>query len=199
MFRKLYFCINLLRGLPAFWLLSLSGAKDLVLEETKCYTWYLENDKETGFFSQFLQLLCRYPCYRNLVFFRCSEKHQLCARLLRLLFPTKPDLEICGGEIEAGLVIYHGHGSIIAPYRAGKNLSVYQGVTIGRNAPKNGRDFSNPILGDNVSIYANAVVAGGIYIGSNVEIGAGAVVMKDVPDNCVVLGNPCVIREKVQK
>ena len=44
--------------------------------------------------------------------------------------------------------------------------------------------------------FANAVVAGGITIGDNVTIGAGAVAMKDVPADSVVLGNPCVIRPK---
>ena len=44
--------------------------------------------------------------------------------------------------------------------------------------------------------FTNAVVAGGITIGDNVTIGAGAVVMKDVPANSIVMGNPCVIREK---
>ena len=99
------------------------------------------------------------------------------------------------GEIGKGLVIYHGHGTVIAPYSIGKNFSVYQGVTIGRNA-KPGREINNPIIGDNVTVFTNAVVAGGITIGDNVTIGAGAVVMKDVPANSIVMGNPCVIREK---
>lgn len=47
-----------------------------------------------------------------------------------------------------------------------------------------------PILGNNVDIYANAVIFGGIKIGNNVKIGAGAVVNKDIPDNCTVIGNP---------
>ena len=92
-------------------------------------------------------------------------------------------------------MIYHGHGTVIAPCRIGKNFSVYQGVTIGRNA-KPGREINNPIIGDNVTVFTNAVVAGGITIGDNVTIGAGAVVMKDVPANSIVMGNPCVIREK---
>ena len=118
----------------------------------------------------------------------------MCSYLVRLLYPPKKDMEVLG-EIGEGLVIYHGHGTVIAPYRIGKNFSVYQGVTIGRNA-KPGREINNPIIGDNVTIFTNAVVAGGITIGDNVTIGAGAVVMKDVPANSIVMGNPCVIREK---
>ena len=93
-----------------------------------------------------------------------------------------------------GIAIYHGHGTIIDAHRIGKNFSVYQGVTIGRNRHDH-EDISNPIIGDNVTVFTNAVVAGGIHIGNNVKIGAGAVVMKDVPDNSVVIGNPCVIKE----
>ena len=113
------------------------------------------------------------------------------------VFPLKKDLEI-EGEIGEGLVIYHGHGTVIAPHSIGKNCAVYQGVTIGRN-PKPGREIHNPTIGDNVSIFANAVVAGGITIGDNVTVGAGAVVMKDVPANSVVIGNPCVIKQAVKR
>ena len=61
--------------------------------------------------------------------------------------------------------------------------------TIGKNVGCE----QGPGIGNNVSINTNAVVAGNITVGNNVKIGAGAVVMKDVPDNCLVIGNPCVI------
>ena len=67
--------------------------------------------------------------------------------------------------------------------KAGKNLSVYQGVTIG----KNGRGAEDlPTIGDNVTIYSNAVVVGNIKIGDNVKIGANTVVTKDVAENSIV-------------
>ena len=73
-----------------------------------------------------------------------------------------------------------------------KNLSVYQGVTIGNKGNGSRREIT-PTIGDNVSICANATVIGGIKIGNNVVIGAGSVVTKDVPDNCVAYGNPAVL------
>ena len=89
------------------------------------------------------------------------------------------------------MAIYHNY-CVIAPYCAGKNLVVNQGVTIGiSNKYKNG--INSPIIGDNVRICSNAVVIGGIKIGSNVVIGAGALVNKDVPNNCTVVGNPARI------
>lgn len=80
-------------------------------------------------------------------------------------------------------------------YKAGKNLSVYQGVTIG-NKGHGSRSEITPTIGDNVSICANATVIGGIKIGNNVVIGAGSVVTKDVPDNCVAYGNPAVLKKR---
>lgn len=55
---------------------------------------------------------------------------------------------------------------------------------------KNGK---RPIIGDNVFLGANVTIIGGVRIGNNVEVGAGSVVVKDVPDNCVVAGNPAKI------
>lgn len=194
--KKIFFLINLIRILPAYWAVHLSGAGNILKRETSRYTWFLENYQGNRFFFRFGWLMCRYPCYRNHAIYRCAQHSTLCSYVLRLLFPPKKDLEI-GGDIDEGLLIFHGHGTVVAAHKIGKNCSVYQGVTIGRN-PKDGQTICNPIIGNHVSIYTNAVVAGGITIGDNVSIGAGAVVMKDVPSNSVVLGNPCVIKPMKQ-
>ena len=94
--------------------------------------------------------------------------------VLRFLFPLKKDMEIGRCEIKGGLVCYHGHGIVINAEKIGKNLSIWQGVTIGKNI----NSEQLPIIGDNV------------------KIGAGAVVMKDVPSDSVVIGNPCVIKKR---
>ena len=52
---------------------------------------------------------------------------------------------------------------------------------------------THPAIGDNVTFGANSIVVGGCRVGNNVIIGAGAVVTKDVPDNCVVAGVPAKI------
>lgn len=147
-------------------------------------------------FRAFNLLLWKYPPYRNQVVFRCAAGSRLWGYALRLLYPPKRDLEV-GGEIGEGLVVYHGHGTVIAAHSIGKDFQIYQGATVGNNR-KPGQERHNPIIGDNVTVYTNAVVAGNITIGDNVEIGAGAVVMKDVPSNSVVIGNPCVIRQLVK-
>ncbi len=55
------------------------------------------------------------------------------------------------------------------------------------------RKIRDYVIGDNVSLGANVTVIGNVHIGNNVIVGAGSVVIKDVPDNCVVAGNPAKI------
>lgn len=87
-------------------------------------------------------------------------------------------------RIGGGLKIVHGFSSVLSAKSIGRNFEFYQNVTVGW-----GRD-GNPTIGDNVSIYAGAVVAGKIHIGNNVKITANSFVRKDVPDNTLVYGNP---------
>ena len=73
--------------------------------------------------------------------------------------------------------------------KIGRNCTIFHNVTIGDSMsgkPEN----RYPTIGDNVTIYANSVIIGGITIGDNAVIGAGSVVLKDVPPNAVVAGNP---------
>jgi serine O-acetyltransferase len=85
-------------------------------------------------------------------------------------------------------VILHSVGVVInTNVRAGRNLVIYHGVTLGEERHK------SPTLGDNVYIGAGAKVIGGVRIGSDVRIGANAVVTKDVPDGATVVGIPARI------
>jgi len=88
---------------------------------------------------------------------------------------------------------YGGIGVVIhARAVVGRNAMIGQGVTIGG---KSGW-YEVPVIGDDVIINAGARILGPVKIGNNVIIGANAVVVKDVPDNCVVAGVPArIIRE----
>ncbi|MBR2625446.1 MAG: serine acetyltransferase [Lentisphaeria bacterium] len=89
---------------------------------------------------------------------------------------------------QQGTKFPHPIGIVIPPKTTvGKNCVIFQNVTIGywHNAL--------PVLGDNVIIYANAVVFGDIKIGNDVIIGAGSVVNKSIPDGAIVAGNPAKI------
>ncbi|MEY4764748.1 MAG: hypothetical protein RI907_1421 [Pseudomonadota bacterium] len=93
-------------------------------------------------------------------------------------------------DLGPGFVILHSVGVVInTNVKAGRNLVIYHGVTLGAE-----RNLS-PILGDDVYIGAGAKVIGGVKVGSRVRIGANAVVTKDVPDGATVVGIPArVIR-----
>ena len=84
----------------------------------------------------------------------------------------------------------HPFGTVVNAEIIGDNFSCLHLTTIGVNG--NGR----PIIGSNVTLGANVTIIGPITIGDNVIIGAGSVVVKDVPDNCIVAGNPArIIRQ----
>lgn len=72
----------------------------------------------------------------------------------------------------------------------GYDCRIYQGVTIGSKL-EDGVNY--PIIGDNVKIYANSIIIGNVRIGNNVVIGASTLVMIDVPDNSIIVGNPARI------
>lgn len=88
--------------------------------------------------------------------------------------------------------VAHPYSTIINAESIGKNFRCIHLTTIG--AKEEGR----PVLGDNVSLGANVTIVGNVHIGNNVVVGAGAVVVKDVPDNCVVAGNPARILRKIE-
>lgn len=132
--------------------------------------------------------------FRNIFYFRTSRNHPYITALFKIIFPEMNDIEI-SGDIGGGLVIWHGYGLVLACHKIGENCSIWQGVTIGRN-PKPGMVIDKPTIGDNVSILTNAVVAGGIEIGDNTSIGAGSIVLKSMPSNVIVAGNPAKIIRK---
>ena len=88
-------------------------------------------------------------------------------------------------EFGPGFVLIHSQGVVInTSVRGGRDIKVEHQVTIGAE-----RDQS-PVLGDDVFIGAGARILGAIRIGSNVRIGANAVVVKDVPDGVTAVGVP---------
>lgn len=91
-------------------------------------------------------------------------------------------------NIDRGLVVYHGVGLVINPNSVlGKNIVLRHGVTIG-NYEKANKVSGCPTLGDNINIGCGAVILGDIIIGDNVDIYANAIVTKCVPSNSICFG-----------
>ena len=94
-----------------------------------------------------------------------------------------------GAKIGRRFFIDHGMGVVIGETcEIGDNVTVYQGVTLGGTGKESGK--RHPTIEDNVLIATGAKVLGSIVIGENSKIGAGSVVLKDVPASSTVVGIP---------
>jgi serine O-acetyltransferase len=94
-----------------------------------------------------------------------------------------------GATIGRSFFIDHGMGVVIGETaEIGDNVTLFQGVTLGGTGKEKGK--RHPTVEDNVVIAAGASVLGAITIGKNSRVGAGAVVLQDVPPNCTVVGVP---------
>jgi serine O-acetyltransferase len=100
----------------------------------------------------------------------------------------------CEAQIGRNFVIDHFGGIVISGYaRFGDNCRIRNGVVVGIRRPGESRA---PIIGNNVDIGAGAKLIGPISIGDNVVIGANAVVIRDVPDNCIAVGVPAIVKPR---
>lgn len=136
-----------------------------------------------------------YPSFKVILSYRVAHKlyrrkHYFLARWISQRAARKTGIEIHpGARIGKGLFIDHGSGVIIGETaELGDNVTLYQGVTLGGTGKEKGK--RHPTLGDNVMVSAGAKVLGSFKIGENSKIGAGSVVLKEVPPNCTVVGVP---------
>lgn len=136
-----------------------------------------------------------YPSFRVIISYRIAhklyeKKHYFLARLISQIAAHRTGIEIHpGAEIGKGLFIDHGSGVIIGETTIiGDNVTLYQGVTLGGTGKEHGK--RHPTLKDNVMVSAGAKILGSFTIGENSKIGAGSVVLHEIPDNCTVVGVP---------
>lgn len=94
-----------------------------------------------------------------------------------------------GAKIGKGLFIDHGMGIVIGETAViGNNVSLYQGVTLGGTGKEKGK--RHPTIGDYVVVACGAKVLGSFTVGEGAKIGAGSVVLKEVPPYSTVVGIP---------
>ena len=136
-----------------------------------------------------------YPSFRVILRYRLAHKlylkgHYFWARWISQRAARKTGIEIHpGATIGRGLFIDHGSGVIIGETTViGDNVTLYQGVTLGGTGKEKGK--RHPTLEDNVMVSAGAKILGSFTIGENSKIGAGSVVLEEVPPNCTVVGVP---------
>ncbi len=136
-----------------------------------------------------------YPSFKVMLHYRMAHKlylkgHYFWARFVSQRAVRKTGIEIHpGAQIGEGLFIDHGNGVIIGETTIiGDNCTLYQGVTLGGTGKEQGK--RHPTLGNNVMVSAGAKVLGSFKIGDNSKIGAGSVVLNEVPANSTVVGVP---------
>ncbi|MCI9148874.1 MAG: serine O-acetyltransferase [Lachnospiraceae bacterium] len=136
-----------------------------------------------------------YPSFRVMLSYRrahrlYSKGKYFRARRISQKAARKTGIEIHpGAVIGKGFFIDHGSGVIIGETTIiGDNVTLYQGVTLGGTGKETGK--RHPTLCDNVMVSAGAKIIGSFTIGENSKIGAGSVVLEEVPPNCTVVGVP---------
>ncbi len=136
-----------------------------------------------------------YPSFKAMLHYRFAHKlylkrHYFLARWVSQRAARKTGIEIHpGATIGDGFFIDHGIGVIIGETtEIGDNVTLYQGVTLGGTGKETGK--RHPTICDNVMISAGAKVLGSFTIGENSKIGAGSVVLEEVPPNSTVVGVP---------
>ena len=136
-----------------------------------------------------------YPSFKVMLHYRVAHKlylkeHYFLARWISQRGVRKTGIEIHpGAQIGENFFIDHGNGVIIGETAVvGNNVTLYQGVTLGGTGKEHGK--RHPTIGDNVMISAGAKIIGSFTVGENSKIGAGSVVIEEVPPNCTVVGVP---------
>ncbi len=136
-----------------------------------------------------------YPSFKVMLHYRIAHRlyekgHYFLARWVSQRGVRKTGIEIHpGAKIGKGFFIDHGNGVIIGETAIiGDNVTLYQGVTLGGTGKEQGK--RHPTVGNNVMISAGAKVLGSFKIGDNSKIGAGSVVLEEVPPNSTGVGVP---------
>lgn len=136
-----------------------------------------------------------YPSFKAILRHRVAHwmyKHKMyfLARWYSQKTVRKTGIEIHpGATIGKGFFIDHGNGVIIGETAIiGDNVTLYQGVTLGGTGKEHGK--RHPTIENNVMISAGAKILGSFTVGENSKIGAGSVVLSEVPPNSTVVGVP---------
>lgn len=180
MIKKILTVFAIFLFIPHLIAFTLSKNKKLIISDL-----YALNDLSSNDRKLYTDLACKLLAngfFRTLFYFRLGN---VFSKILRVFYPRDKTFIIdVRTKIGKSLTLAHPFSTILNAESIGDNVYVNHLVTVGE---KNGL---RPKIGNNVELHANATVIGGVTIGDYVVVGAGAVVVKDIPPHSVVVGNP---------
>lgn len=185
--KRLFFLLYKVVLIPHLILYYFSKNKAIINQDLE--RWAKAKKITKGNLSLLLNFLTHSPDFRSIFYFR--NRHNDISHILNMYCSKDTSFKIdTSTKLAGGILTGHPYSTILNAESIGKNFYVNHLVTVGEI---NGK---RPTIGENVSIYTGAIVIGGIVLGDNCKIGAGAVVTKNVPANTTVVGNPAKILVK---
>ena len=189
--KRLFAILNYPRTFPVYLCALCSKQKKLI--QMDIHRWNEIDQIKLNMFESMNWYMTYKKEFRNLIQHRLKNPSRSFVAMMhfviaRILWKPMESLYIYTENIGGGLYIQHGFATIITAERIGENCRIYQQVTIGY---KNGT--RPPVLEDNVSVTCGAKVLGDITMHSGSLAAAGAVVVKDVPENAIVAGVPAKV------
>jgi serine O-acetyltransferase len=168
---------------------------DAIIQEDIDQTLKVRNSKvqEASMTDKFKHVMLYYPDFAFLFFWRIKRSNYRWKKWFTKEVPCKI---FRSTKIAGGMMCYHPFATVINAQSIGRNFQFRNGLTIGN---KHNDNTALPTIGSDVTVGAQVVIIGGITIGDHVVIGAGSVIVKDVPSNCVVAGNPAKILRRIDE
>ncbi len=182
--KEFFFLVHSIVYLPHLLLYAVSPSRSIIGADVEAMC-------KTGIYSKrkrmrLLYILVKNGFFRKMFYVRLGSISNLVSWYSpgdKTFFPNK--------NIGKGIHLAHPYATILNAKIIGENFTCRQCTTIGNKF--DGDKENLPTIGNNVTVGANVVIIGNIVIGDNVIIGAGSVVVKDIPESCVVAGNPAKV------
>lgn len=186
--KRIYLLINVPRAGIAWGLACASKKKDIIFGDLDRWNELVLKNKTQNRFLVMLFMLIIRPEYRNVLGNRIKCDSRARFMLLNFVFKPLDSLFITRHNIGKGLFIEHGWTTCITARKIGENCWINQLVQIVFTS-----ETDSPTLGDRVRVCVGAIIVGNVHIGDDAVVGAGAVVVKDVPPKAVVGGVPAKV------